>query len=330
LHSSEESDYWTVDKGCTPLPDKVSDADLGIMNLYINGEVLAVKRSTLCFDPQSKLAQDFSDDAWLEERWIVTETGKRLVLIELPARAFKQMVYELERMVIAEDRSVLQNVPPLLGTATNLDDKDYVRRVLMHCFSADHHIIKPFLVPDNMMDSSVIITDSSDKLKIKEWLKSANKTSKPKLLYRASRDGWNAANFHRECDNKGATLTVVKSSGGYIFGGYSSAPWNSSYDDNFCASKDAFLFSLKCYEGLSAVKMSVTNNHSQAIYCYYSDYGPTFGGRHDLKIASNANTNKSSYSYIGHTYSLPPGTTNLHFLTGQKNFQVSEYEVFQV
>src|SRR5205807_126070 len=29
-----------------------------------------------------------------------------------------------------------------------------------------------------------------------------------KLLYRANRDGFNAASFHRNCDNKGATIWV--------------------------------------------------------------------------------------------------------------------------
>ena len=44
------------------------------------------------------------------------------------------------------------------------------------------------------------------------------------LLYRASRDGWAASNFHSCCDNKGPTVAVVKS-GNYIFGGYNEQEW---------------------------------------------------------------------------------------------------------
>ena len=44
-------------------------------------------------------------------------------------------------------------------------------------------------------------------------------------LYRASRDGWAASNFHSCCDNKGPTVTVIKS-GNYIFGGYSEGEWD--------------------------------------------------------------------------------------------------------
>ena len=44
------------------------------------------------------------------------------------------------------------------------------------------------------------------------------------LCYRASRDGWSAQDFHRHCDNKGPTMTLVKVVE-YIFGGYSDEGW---------------------------------------------------------------------------------------------------------
>ncbi len=50
----------------------------------------------------------------------------------------------------------------------------------------------------------------------------------PVLLYRASRDGWTGAKFHSCCDNKGPTVTVVKSSkGNDLFGGYFEDQWES-------------------------------------------------------------------------------------------------------
>ena len=45
------------------------------------------------------------------------------------------------------------------------------------------------------------------------------------MLYRASRDGWAASNFHSCCDNKGPTITMIKS-GNYIFGGSSEIEWD--------------------------------------------------------------------------------------------------------
>ena len=58
------------------------------------------------------------------------------------------------------------------------------------------------------------------------WLqaKLASATFTYTLIYRASRNGWNAVNFHSACDRKGPTITVVKS-GNNIFGGYTEQSW---------------------------------------------------------------------------------------------------------
>ena len=45
------------------------------------------------------------------------------------------------------------------------------------------------------------------------------------LIYSASCHGWDASTFHANCDNKGPTVTVVKS-GNYIFGGYTEQSWD--------------------------------------------------------------------------------------------------------
>jgi len=74
---------------------------------------------------------------------------------------------------------------------------------------------------------STIISSMWQEEKIMEWLASVGKTSKPNLLFRASRDGWDASGFHRLCDGKGATVTVMKGIDGYIFGGYTDVAWES-------------------------------------------------------------------------------------------------------
>ena len=47
-----------------------------------------------------------------------------------------------------------------------------------------------------------------------------------RLLFRASRDGFAALKFHSKFDNKGPTITVVKS-GENIFGGFTEKAWTS-------------------------------------------------------------------------------------------------------
>ena len=130
------------------------------------------------------------------------------------------------------------------------------------------------------------------------------------------------------CNGKGAIVTVVKSSGGYIFVGYTDVSWR--HIQGFRMSSESFLFSLKDHAGIGPVKMPIKRAATGHAVCHKSSYGPTFGGGHDLHVDSNANANNSSYCKVGHTYQRPSNTNDPHFLTGSRNFTVSEYEVFLV
>ena len=85
-------------------------------------------------------------------------------------------------------------------------------------------VLKPKAV--SMFKDSVILS-SEQRETLMSWLKASQAITNEsdKLLYRASRNGWAASNFHSYCDNKGPTLTVVKS-GNYIFGGYTDQSWS--------------------------------------------------------------------------------------------------------
>ena len=58
--------------------------------------------------------------------------------------------------------------------------------------------------------------------KLREWIGDY----KWKMLYRASEHDYTARSFHEYCDDKGPTLVVIKSSGGWIFGGYTTQSWS--------------------------------------------------------------------------------------------------------
>ena len=47
------------------------------------------------------------------------------------------------------------------------------------------------------------------------------------LLYRSSRHGWKASKFHELCDEKGPTITVMRSYAGRVFGGFTMQNWDS-------------------------------------------------------------------------------------------------------
>jgi len=148
----------------------------------------------------------------------------------------------------------------------------------------------------------------------KEW---ANR--KWKLIFRGSRDGQNASSFHSNCNNKGPTVTVIKSKAGKIFGGFVDKPWTSS--GSYLSTNNAWIFSVtekKKYE------QNDPNTYSQYGAYDNSSYGPTFGGGHDIYLANDWTSN-SNYCNR-HSYNFPDNTT----LTGGYNFSVEEVEVYSL
>jgi hypothetical protein len=147
-----------------------------------------------------------------------------------------------------------------------------------------------------------------------------------KVLYRGSVDGFGAADFHRKCDGHTDTLTIVKSTNGYVFGGYTKSVWDKS--DNYKTEPGAFLFSLINSQKVPYRFNCIQNDYN--IRCN-PNYGPTFGYGFDLYIATDANSNTNSYAKLGTSYQLPAGydlSSASSFLAGSKQFQINEIEVF--
>jgi hypothetical protein len=76
------------------------------------------------------------------------------------------------------------------------------------------------------------------------------KVNKFELIFRGSRDGFKSSTFHQICDEKGASLIIIKSEMGEVFGGYTDIPWTSfkirSKGDELKTGKgNSFLFSVR-------------------------------------------------------------------------------------
>ena len=167
-----------------------------------------------------------------------------------------------------------------------------------------------------------------------------------------SRDGWKAEDFHSRCDRKGATLTLVKSEAGHVFGGFTCEPWMSrggtcvrvcvSVCTHVCVSSGykpdphAFLFTITNAAGLPPAKVKATKKPDKAVG-HDSDLLAAFGVG-DLDIEPNAHTEADSYTDWGDAYPLPPGAADKTFLVGgevvdwrgQPHFKVAALEVFRV
>jgi hypothetical protein len=148
-----------------------------------------------------------------------------------------------------------------------------------------------------------------------------------RLLYRGTRDGFGTANFHSKCDQQSNTVTIILTTGGYIFGGFTPVAWDSSGTYRADSTGKSFLFSLKNPRNTES-KIFPLSNASQAIYCN-ALYGPTFGS-HAIKVAQNCDQNIDSYTALGNSYTNDTGINGVQVFTGQQMFQVREIEVFSV
>jgi hypothetical protein len=151
-----------------------------------------------------------------------------------------------------------------------------------------------------------------------EWLPG----KRMRLLYRSSHDGASALAFHRLCDGQGPTVTLIKCSGGYVFGGYAGVAW-SSYDKwHSCPS--AFLFIVINPHG-DPVTRFISNWDVNAVGCYVY-HGPIFG-RGDLFVSPAFDS--SSHTYFPVSYIDTLGRGNATF-TGDTIFNTAEMEVWAV
>ena len=166
---------------------------------------------------------------------------------------------------------------------------------------------------DKMFNSLI---DFDEKL-VKLWLNNREFTTE--LLYRKTSDGSKSEDFHKKCDNKGITITIVETTKGYIFGGYTELNWDSrsgSRTDN-----STFIFSFNNKEKYTA------KNTNTSIYCG-SSYGPYFGyiGYPEIYFDQNLDLGGAYNTSQNYTF-LPEGKT---IANGDNNWNIKEIEVHKI
>ena len=170
-------------------------------------------------------------------------------------------------------------------------------------------------------DSTIVKID--EKKMIDEWIDPySEKNITSELLFRTNVDGDSSSTFHSKCDNKGATISFVKTTAGKRIGGFSSIPWTTA--GSYKADPEAFIFSLD-----SSQKFVQFKNFDNAVY-HHSSYGPTFGNGHDLYISNGCKSNTNSYCQSNYSYNFFNSYNLVNAGYQQTTFQVSDYEVYLI
>ncbi len=138
-----------------------------------------------------------------------------------------------------------------------------------------------------------------------------------RLLYKGSRDGDGANDFHSKCDEAEKTLIIVEDNYGNRFGGFTTQDWGGQYlqkkDD------EAFIFSIdkkKVYDVIP---------NQNAIGCY-PNFGPVFFGC-QIRIYDNFLTKGGTTYKKGLNYYT---TEDFELTNGNQNFGVRDIEVYEV
>jgi hypothetical protein len=149
------------------------------------------------------------------------------------------------------------------------------------------------------------------------------------LLWRGSRDGFLATDFHRLCDSHRNTLTIIKDRAGHVFGGFTPIPWSSRTSPPYEVSDESgesFLFAFTNPQITRPMLFPLKpEQRKQALFCRGSS-GPRFGVS-DLIVSTNCHLGGSHTEAGGQTYALSPGAPPFMKATP---FTVAEIETFQV
>jgi len=136
------------------------------------------------------------------------------------------------------------------------------------------------------------------------------------LLFDTSKDGDDKGTFHDRCDNEGATVTIVETRLGVIFGGYTDVSWSTN---GWGADEDAFVFRLR-----PSPEKFIVSDASRAMY-KHSSYGPYFGNK-AFVIYNHCQDNTDSIVDGGSYYGIENYALNM----GHQDYRVKNYAVVQV
>ena len=175
------------------------------MKLNVGGKHFTTSLQTLATDPNSMLAAMFSSRLEVQ----TTEDGS--FFIDRDGTYFRFILNYLRNgeLILPEGATFLAEL--------EAEARFYQVQGLLD----ELKTIKTLKV----LEESVVLTDRYFRNVLIDWIpKEFVLAGEWRLLFRASRDGFTSSAFHSTCDNKGPTITVVKS-GASIFGGFTENAW---------------------------------------------------------------------------------------------------------
>ena len=233
---------------------------------------------------------------------ILSALGESVLIIPKKKSDDKEIINNLCEIVKNQGKEIESlkiKVSTLEETITNLKEVPQLRR---------------FLNSNNNLIGDIITNEEQYNL-ICDWI-NKEKSFKFKLLYKGTIDGDTIEIFHNKCDNQGPTISIIKSTDGQVFGGYTSKSWDKNQKTDV-PDPLSFLFNIN-----NKKKYCVSNNRG-----IMSKYICNFGGNnfHELWV-KNYYFSENSYCDNGQGYNFK----NYELSGGKNSFKVQELEVYRV
>ena len=183
------------------------------VNLNIGGQHFTTSIQTLTKDPDSMLAAMFSG------RFELNPCEDGAFFIDRDGTHFRYILNYL--------RTGKLNLPENTTFEKELleEAEFYQIQGMIDKLVPNESTLAVASIPTEIFLESEILTNEEHKRVLKDWLSSLQ--GKWRLLFRASRDGFESETFHSKCDDLGPTITIVKS-GNNIFGGFTDVSWTRS------------------------------------------------------------------------------------------------------
>jgi hypothetical protein len=185
-------------------------------------------------------------------------------------------------------------------------------------------------VPENTITNSIPIPEPSEseylssivseenKLQMKSWI---GYDCEFELLYLGKRDGKRSRIFHEKCDRQGATISLIKTDQGNLFGGYTDWDWDTDGEYRHrekYSDRKTFLFSLD-------LNRKYPYHNGEEIFCG-NGYFFAFGNQSDYILEDN--WQKSSAKNFPYNFGIRGVNEPSEFLP--ENHTVIEVIVYKV
>eukprot|EP01084_Bolivina_argentea_P296832 511289_1 len=145
------------------------------------------------------------------------------------------------------------------------------------------------------------------------------------LLYRATRDGFTANDFHRRVDNKGATITLIKTKKDNVFAGFTKLPWTRNI--SFGKDESAFLMTIRSsniyikYHSKRPKLFQINKDKSEYAVFHHPDHLCSFGS----DITMSCNYDRKEFKMGCYAF---PKATSYYLNNGESTFIPVQIETY--